>query len=40
MFNESQLRRILSRMLDESEFFSPHGVRSVSRWHSEHPFIF
>ena len=25
-------------MLDESEFLSPHGLRSVSRWHAEHPF--
>ena len=28
-----RLRRILSRMLDEQEFLSPHGIRSVSRWH-------
>jgi hypothetical protein len=38
--NEEKLRRILSRMLDENEFFSPHGVRSLSRVHREHPFIF
>jgi hypothetical protein len=25
-------------MLDEQEFLSPHGLRSVSRWHAEHPF--
>jgi hypothetical protein len=35
---EDQLRRILSRMLDENEFLSPYGVRSVSRYHREHPF--
>jgi hypothetical protein len=29
--NEETLRRILSRMLDESEFFSPHGIRALSR---------
>ncbi|HVX39039.1 MAG TPA: hypothetical protein VHB25_05630 [Gemmatimonadaceae bacterium] len=36
--DESRLRAILRRLLDESEFLSPHGVRSVSRWHLEHPF--
>jgi hypothetical protein len=36
--NEEKLRRILSRMLDEERFFSPHGIRSLSRWHLEHPF--
>jgi len=38
--NEDKLRRILSRMLDENEFFSPHGIRSLSRYHREQPFIF
>jgi hypothetical protein len=38
--NEDKLRRILVRMLDENEFFSPHGIRSLSRYHREHPFIF
>jgi len=33
-----RLRAILRRMLDESEFLSPHGLRSVSRHHAEHPF--
>jgi mannosylglycerate hydrolase MGH1-like protein len=36
--NEARLRAILRRMLDENEFLSPHGLRSVSRWHAEHPF--
>jgi hypothetical protein len=27
-------------MLDESEFFGPYGIRSLSRYHLEHPFIF
>jgi hypothetical protein len=26
-------------MLDESEFFSPHGIRAVSRYHAEHPYV-
>jgi len=36
--SEARLRSILRRMLDETEFLSPHGLRSVSRWHREHPF--
>ena len=27
-------------MLDESEFLSPHGIRSLSRYHLEHPYTF
>ena len=34
-----QLRRILSVMLDEKEFLSPHGVRALSRHHKDHPFV-
>lgn len=37
---KSQLARILSRILDESEFLSPHGVRSMSRAHCDRPFTF
>jgi hypothetical protein len=32
-----QLRRVLARMLDTREFLSPHGVRSLSRFHQDHP---
>jgi hypothetical protein len=35
-----RLRRILSRMLDEEEFLSPHGIRSLSRAHLAHPLGF
>ena len=38
--NEDKLRRILARMLDENEFFSPHGIRALSRFHQEHPYVF
>jgi hypothetical protein len=39
LFNETRLRRILARMLDEQEFLGPHGIRAVSRWHAWHPYI-
>ena len=32
-----RLKRVLRRMLDESEFLSPFGVRSLSRYHRDHP---
>ena len=34
-----KLRRILVYVLDEQEFLSPHGLRSVSRFHAQHPFV-
>jgi hypothetical protein len=37
---EAQLRRLLSRMFDEAEFFSPYGIRSISAYHRDHPFEF
>jgi hypothetical protein len=36
--NKERLVKILSRMLNEDEFLSPYGIRSVSRYHLEHPF--
>jgi mannosylglycerate hydrolase MGH1-like protein len=38
LFDETKLRRILAKLLDEEEFLSPYGVRSISRYHAEHPF--
>ncbi len=38
--NPDRLRRMLSRMLDEDEFLSPHGIRALSRHHADHPFKF
>ena len=40
LMNETQYRRVLSKMLDESEFLGPHGIRSISRYHLDHPYIF
>ena len=40
LVNETRLRRILTRMLDENEFLSPYGIRSLSRYHAEHPYVF
>ena len=40
LVNESRLRRILSRMLDENEFLSPYGIRALSRHHADHPYSF
>jgi hypothetical protein len=40
ILDETRLRRVLATMLDEQEFLSPYGIRSLSRYHAEHPFIF
>jgi len=40
ILNETRLRRVLSVMLDEREFLSPYGIRSISRRHADHPFVF
>ena len=39
LVNEGRLRRILSKMLDENEFLSPYGIRSLSRYHEQHPYV-
>jgi hypothetical protein len=40
LVNPDKLRRILGYLLDENEFLSPYGIRSLSRYHAEHPYIF
>jgi hypothetical protein len=37
--DQKRLTRVLRYMLDEREFLSPHGVRALSRYHLEHPFV-
>ena len=40
ILDETKLRRVLATMLDENEFLSPYGIRSLSRYHAEHPYVF
>jgi len=38
--SRKRLERILGYLLDEKEFLGPYGVRSLSRYHQDHPFVF
>jgi len=38
LVNEDRLKKILRRMLDEDEFFAEHGIRSLSKYHKDHPY--
>src|SRR5262245_6446601 len=38
--NKKKLQRVLSYLLDENEFLGPYGIRSLSRYHLDHPFSF
>lgn len=38
LVSEDRLKRILQRMLDEDEFLADHGIRSLSRYHKDHPY--
>jgi len=40
LVNPDRLRRILSKMLDENEFLGPFGIRSLSKVHATHPYVF
>jgi hypothetical protein len=39
VLDETKLRRVLAKMLDENEFLSPYGLRSLSRYHADHPYV-
>ncbi len=39
LMDRPRMTRVLARLLDEKEFLSPHGVRSVSKYHQDHPFV-
>lgn len=38
--NKKKMERVLAYMLDEDEFLSPYGIRSLSKVHLDHPFVF
>lgn len=38
LVNEDRLKKILAYMLDEDHFLADHGVRSLSKWHKDHPY--
>jgi len=38
LVSEDRLKSILEKMLDETEFFADHGIRSLSRHHKDHPY--
>src|SRR5689334_15615759 len=40
VLNQSKLKRVLAYMLDENEFLGPYGIRSLSKFHLDHPFSY
>jgi len=38
--DRERLLRLLTRLLDENEFLSEYGIRSISKYHAEHPYVF
>jgi hypothetical protein len=40
LLTPERLRRILTKMLDESEFLGPHGIRAISKFHERNPYVF
>ena len=40
ILNKKKLERVLGYLLDENEFLGPYGIRSLSKYHLDHPFVF
>jgi hypothetical protein len=40
LLRRDRLRSLLRRMLDETEFLGEFGIRAMSRYHLEHPYVF
>jgi hypothetical protein len=40
ILNKKKLTRVLAYLFDEKEFLGPYGIRSLSRYHLDHPFTF
>jgi len=40
LLNKTKLEKVLRYLLDENEFLGPHGIRSISKYHKENPFVF
>ncbi|KAF1989058.1 hypothetical protein K402DRAFT_327289 [Aulographum hederae CBS 113979] len=38
LVSEDRLKKVLKRMLDEDEFLADHGIRSLSKYHKDHPY--
>jgi len=34
------MKRLLKRMLDPEEFLSDYGIRAISKYHAEHPYVY
>ena len=39
LVNPERLRRVLTKMLDENEFLGPYGIRSISKFHEQNPYV-
>jgi hypothetical protein len=39
VLDKTKLRRVLAKVLDENEFLGPYGIRSLSRYHADHPYV-